>query len=225
MPELLAELFSSRVRAAVLSLLLPRPHLAFSLTEMSQRLGLPISSLQHECYKLVRIGLLCDERQGSSRKYRPDARFPLLAPLTILVARSSSFAEAARGAVETVPGVEAAWVVGELADSERAAYLVIVGWLELDVIDSLFDRVRLVVQAHYPERAIELAYFPPDAWQKRLNANDRFTRELLDSARVNLTELDDASGGGDVTGDRHVAEEAPEKVTIGGRKRSGKGEG
>ena len=39
MPEPLAELFSSRVRAAVLALVLPRPHLRFSLTDLSRRLG------------------------------------------------------------------------------------------------------------------------------------------------------------------------------------------
>jgi DNA-binding IclR family transcriptional regulator len=71
-PDPLAELFSSRVRSAVLTLVLPRPHLGFSLTDLSRRLGLPVSSLQHECYKLTRLGLLRDERVGNARLYRPD---------------------------------------------------------------------------------------------------------------------------------------------------------
>ncbi|MGE4057104.1 MAG: winged helix-turn-helix domain-containing protein [Vicinamibacterales bacterium] len=181
-------------------MLLPRPHLAFSLTEMSQRLGLPISSLQHECYKLVRIGLLRDERQGSSRRYRPDPGFPLLLALTNLVARSASFADAARGAAEAVPGVEQAWIAGEFADDDRPAYLVVVGWVELEEIDGLFDRVRLAWQAHYPGGGIELAYFPPDDWQLRQSASDRFTRQLLESDRVVLLDrgdaTDDAQGQG-----------------------------
>jgi hypothetical protein len=48
-PEPLAELFSSKVRASVLALMLPRPHLAFSLTDLSRRLDIPVSSAQHEC--------------------------------------------------------------------------------------------------------------------------------------------------------------------------------
>jgi hypothetical protein len=201
-PDLLAELFSSRVRAAVLSLLLPRPHLAFSLTEMSQRLGLPISSLQHECYKLVRIGLLRDERQGSSRRYRPTADFPLLAPLTALVALSSSVADAARGAVEAVPGVEKAWLAGDLAHDERPAYLVIVGWVGLEEIDALFDRVRLVLQAHSAERSLELAYFQPHDWQERQRGNDRFMRELLELPRIELAGSDAIPGTDDNSGER-----------------------
>src|SRR5687768_18112538 len=34
----------------------------------------PVSSLQHECYKLTRLGLLRDERVGNARLYRPDPR-------------------------------------------------------------------------------------------------------------------------------------------------------
>jgi len=58
MNELLSELFSSKVRAAVLGHVLPRPQVALSLTEFSRLLDLPISSLQHECYKLERIGII-----------------------------------------------------------------------------------------------------------------------------------------------------------------------
>jgi hypothetical protein len=209
----------------VLSLLLPRPHLAFSLTEMSQRLGLPISSLQHECYKLVRIGLLRDERQGSSRKYRPDAQFPLLAPLTTLVARSSSFATAVRGSAEAVPGVEQAWIAGGLAEAGQPAYLVVVGWVGLDEIDNLFERVRLVIQAHYPGRGIELAYFPPDDWQARLIANDRFTREVLQSSRVELLGKADGADLVSDTVDEHVPPEETGNAESARRIRPGKGEG
>ena len=85
MTDLLAELFSSKVRAAVLGMLLPRPHRWFSLTELSRSLGLPVSSLQHECYKLARVGLLHDQRSGNVRRYAPDPAFPLLRPLTALV--------------------------------------------------------------------------------------------------------------------------------------------
>src|SRR5215213_9148897 len=83
--DLLEELFSSRVRAAVLCQILPRPHLGFSLTEFSRVLGLPISSLQHECYKLERLGVLAGRREGNARRYRVDPTCPLHAPLTALV--------------------------------------------------------------------------------------------------------------------------------------------
>ena len=84
----LAELFSSKVRAAVLGHLLPRPRQAFGLTDLSRALGLPVSSLQHECYKLERVGVLAAARDGSVRRYSPDPSFPLLPPYLVCCSTS-----------------------------------------------------------------------------------------------------------------------------------------
>jgi hypothetical protein len=144
-PEPLAELFSSRVRAAVLALVLPRPHLRFSLTELSRRLGLPVSSLQHECYKLTRLGLLRDERVGNARLYCPDPGWPLLEPMTALTVRAMPLEEALRGAVEGVPGIEGAWVSGDLGSPAAAVYVVVLGSLGVDELDGLFDRCQVAL--------------------------------------------------------------------------------
>src|SRR5215207_10009350 len=144
-PDPLAELFSSRVRSAVLTLVLPRPHLGFSLTDLSRRLGLPVSSLQHECYKLTRLGLLRDERVGNARLYRPDPGWPLLEPLTALTVRAMPLEEALRGAVEGVAGIEGAWVSGDLGSPVAPVYVVVLGSLGVDDLDGLFDRCRVAL--------------------------------------------------------------------------------
>ena len=110
MTDLLAELFSSKVRAAVLGMLLPRPHRWFSLTELSRSLGLPVSSLQHECYKLARVGLLHDQRTGNVRRYAPDPAFPLLKPLTALVLAAVPLSESLPAAAEGMTGIERGWL-------------------------------------------------------------------------------------------------------------------
>ncbi len=186
MQELLAELFSSRVRAAVLALLLPRPHLGFSLTELSRRLDVPISSLQHECYKLTRIGLLRDERSGNARRYRPDPSFPLLNPLTSLTLCAIPLNEALRGAAEGVPGLESAWIAGSLAESTEPLYLVMVGQLDLDEVDGLFDRARLAIDRGRAVGRLELAYFLPDDWQRRLVNGDPFSLALVSGPRIEM---------------------------------------
>jgi hypothetical protein len=173
-PELLAELFSSKVRAAVLALLLPRPHLGFSLTELSRRLGLPVSSLQHECYKLTRLGLLRDERMGNARKYRPDPSFPLLDPLTMLTLQAVPLSDALQGAAEQVSGLAAAWVAGCLDAGKEPLFLVIVGDLELEAIDGVFDRARKALAPAVGGNRIELAYYRPGDWQARQEAGDPF---------------------------------------------------
>ena len=110
MSEILAELFSSKVRAQVLGQMLPRAHLGFSLTELSRILGLPISSLQHECYKLERIEIIKGRREGNSRRYRVNAACPILPQLTALVVKGIGEAEALRAALEDIPGLDAAFL-------------------------------------------------------------------------------------------------------------------
>lgn len=189
MPEPLAELFSSRVRAAVLALVLPRPHLRFSLTDLSRRLGLPVSSLQHECYKLTRLGLLHDERVGNARFYRPDPGWRLLEPLTALTVRAIPLEDALRGAAEGVSGIEGAWVAGDLGSPPNPVYVVIVGNLEVEAIDGVFDRCRVALAPVAGRSRVELASFQPSEWRARMIASDPFAVSLRAAPRIELRAL------------------------------------
>ena len=186
MPEPLAELFSSRVRAAVLALVLPRPHLRFSLTDLSRRLGLPVSSLQHECYKLTRLGLLRDKRVGNARLYGPDAAWPLLDPLTALTVRAMPLEEALLGAVERVPGIDSAWVSGDLTSPFAPVYVVVLGNLGVEELDGIFDRCRVALVPVTGASRIELAYFRSADWQERQNRGDPFASLLCEADRIEL---------------------------------------
>ena len=186
MTDPLAELFSSRVRAAVLTLVLPRPHLGFSLTDLSRRLGLPVSSLQHECYKLARLGLLRDERIGSARLYRPDPTWPLLEPLTALTVRALPLEEALRGAVEEVSGIEGAWVSGDPASRQAPVYVVVLGSLGVEELDGIFDRCRVALVPLAGSGRVELAYFRPADWIRRISRGDAFALALRRDQRVEL---------------------------------------
>lgn len=186
MPELLAELFSSKVRAAVLALLLPRPHLGFSLTELSRRLGLPVSSLQHECYKLTRLGLLADERVGNARLYRPDPTFPLLQPLTALTLKAIPLQDALQGAAERVNGIECAWLAGRLEERRDPVFLVVLGELTLEDLDGVFDRSRLALAPVIGPDRLELAYFRPGDWRSRMASEDLFAALLLEGRCLDL---------------------------------------
>jgi hypothetical protein len=185
LPDLLAELFSSRVRAAVLSQVLPRPHLAFSLTDLSRRLGLPVSSLQHECYKLSRLGLLRNERVGNARRYRPDPMWPLLEALTALTVRALPPNETLAGAAEGVARLDACWVSGTLEDDSNPLYLVVIGELDVEEIDGVFARSRVVL-APWGAARLELAYFRPAEWTRRVEARDAFARQLCGEPRIDV---------------------------------------
>lgn len=188
MSELLAELLSSKVRAAVLGHLLPRPHLGFGLTDLSRRLDLPISSLQHECYKLVRLGLLRDERARGSRHYRPDGRSRLLPTLTAVVLAAIGSEAALAAAIEGVAGLEEAFVAGDwrwpLAATDIAPRLVLVGELSIEDVDGVLARAATVLAATAGRPVdvpspIELAFFRPGDWRARLATGNRYAATLV----------------------------------------------
>lgn len=182
MSDPLAELFASKVRAAVLGHLLPRPHLGFSLTDLSRLLDLPISSLQHECYKLTRLGLLRDARAGNARLYRPDPGSPLLPPLTALVVAAIGPRAGLAAAVEGLPALDLAFLAGSLPPEPTAQplHLVLVGALPVEDVDDAFDRAGVAVAP----RPLELAYFRPIDWMRRRAIGNTFVADLLAGPKV-----------------------------------------
>lgn len=190
MSDVLAELFSSKVRAAVLRQCLPRPHLAFSLTELAAILHMPISSLQHECYKLERICILVSHRDGPSRRYQaaPDCR--LLPELTALVMRSMARDTVLKAAIEGVPDIETCFLAQPIDEHDEAdpIRLVVVGEVPLDALAALTARVELVLGA--APGSVELAYFRTAEWQTRRAEHHPYTAMLLAAPRTILLDRD-----------------------------------
>ncbi len=183
---LLQEIFSSRMRAAVLGQMLPRPHLRYSLTELSRLLGLPISSLQHECYKLERIGLLKARREGNTRRYGVVRGFVLYRPLTGLVTAALGPEAALRAGLESVNGLETAFLAGDIpVDSDSApARLVLIGDVPLEEIDAIQERATLAVNAACDE--IETVFYRPDDWRARLDQGSAYATSLINGPRIDL---------------------------------------
>lgn len=200
MSDLLAELFSSRVRAVVLAHALPRPHVGFSLTDFSRLLGLPVSSVQHECYKLERIGLLYARRTGNARLYRVNPRCPVLAPLTALVRACIGPEVALHGAVDGVAGLELAFLINRVAaDEQPTRHLVLVGEVPLEVLDSAVARAETALGL--PAGELEVAFFRPDDWRARVAAGHPFVTSLLAGRRLDLVGSVDRP----MTGSRYVS--------------------
>jgi DNA-binding transcriptional ArsR family regulator len=191
MNELLAELFSSKVRAAVLGHLLPRPQVARSLTEFSRILDLPISSLQHECYKLERIGVIRGRREGNSRRYRVDPSCVVLPELTALVVTALGESASVSATLADVPGLEAAFIGCDLPialpadiEPESPIPLVLIGEIELEEIDSALDRVATLLRQ--PTSRFEAVFYLPGDWQARLDQQSQYAVWLVSGPRTDL---------------------------------------
>lgn len=158
----LAEVLSSRVRATVLAWLAPRLDARFSLTELSQAVGTPVSSLQHECYKLERLGVLTGRREGASRRYAIQLDHPLSRPLVNLVIATLGLEAVLQEAIAEGGRFDVAALAGPDGTGGRPV-LVLIGDASLSGLDQIGRRVSLLLG--FDPEWLELAYFQRDDWR------------------------------------------------------------
>lgn len=163
----LTELFSSRVRALLLAFLVPRRDQGFSLTELSRALESPISSLQHECYKLERLELLQGRREGASRRYRlvRNARSePVIHLVETILGHPAGLALRLREALGDLPSLDGALLVGDPAAQPPAPLqLILIGELGLEHVEAAQERAAAML-AIPPDR-LDVAFFRHQEWQ------------------------------------------------------------
>ncbi len=190
MNEILSELFSSKIRAAVLEHMLPRPHVGYSLTDLSRLLDLPISSLQHECYKLERIGVVKARRDGNSRRYRVNPDCVVLRELTALIVVAIGYGPALQASMERIPGLDAAFLAASVPLSSEAHQaggsipLVLIGEISLEEIDAAQERVTKLLGLA-PGR-IEATFYGSGDWRTRLAQHNAYVIRLVSGARTDL---------------------------------------
>jgi len=159
----LGEILSSKVRATLLAWIVPRLDARFSLTELSHEVGAPISSLQHECYKLERIGVLKGRREGVSRRYQVQLDHALSRPLINLVIATLGVETVLRDAVADAGDIDLAVIAGPLPHTgDNRLELVLIGEVNLAGLDRTQRRVSMLLGIE-PD-GIDLAYFRPDDW-------------------------------------------------------------
>lgn len=157
----LSELFSSRVRALVLGFLVSRPDRGFSLTELSRELEAPISSLQHECYKLERLGLLQGRKEGASRRYRL-VRDAVNDPVVLLVETTLGRPARLRDALDDLVALDGAFLVGDLTAAASSPQLILIGELDLEHVQVAQERVAAVLAI--PRDQLGIAFFRHEEW-------------------------------------------------------------
>lgn len=156
--DTLGELFSSRIRASVLAYLVAREEARFSLTELSRALGLSVSSIQHECYKLERLGVLKGRREGASRRYWLDRDQPFVPVLMWLVITVVGQPVVLGYALQGIDGLEGAL----LTHDNESSSLTLVGNLGLDELATVQERATKILDV--PESALQVAFYDPATW-------------------------------------------------------------
>lgn len=169
--DVLAEILSSRVRAAVLGFFVARQQERFSLTELARALSLSISSVQHECYKLERLHVLKGRREGVSRRYWLDRETPFVSGLIDLVVSVLGQDQLLTYGLIDVEGLQ-----GAVLAMSPAPRLVLIGNLDLEDLGTVHERAATILGVD--QSLIDLAFYGTAAWQEHCAGNDPVVTSL-----------------------------------------------
>jgi len=166
--DLLAELLSSKVRAAVLGFMVAREESRFSLTELSRALDLSISSVQHECYKLERLGVLQGRREGASRRYWLDRETPFVPVLMWLVLSVIGQEQLLRYALVDIEGLEGALLSNATPAGKPSVTLI--GDVGLEAFATVQERVAKILEVSPGD--VEVSFYGSGAWRGHVESGD-----------------------------------------------------
>lgn len=174
----LGEVFSSRIRAHVLTFLTVRNDAAYSLTEIARGLGLSISSVQHECYKLERLDVLVARTARGSRRYRLNVNFPTTRNLEQLILGVFPLRDLLVRALADFEkdGTLSTAAIAREAEGD-AFHLLLVGDLTLMQLASIQERIAHLLGVD-PD-VLHMAFFPERQWLTQRDERDERIERLL----------------------------------------------
>lgn len=176
--ETLGKLFGSSDKVKIMRLFLRHPGQSLSVKEIGERSRIRPPTAGRELKSLSDLGFLETKKRGVVRVWQLDLSFPFLLPLKTILKNDllsrkrelvKQFGRAGRVALLVIAGVF-------LEDTERRTDLLVVGNnLKKNLIGRIVKDLEAEVGKELNYAVLETADF-----QYRLNAYDKFVRDLLD---------------------------------------------
>jgi predicted nucleotidyltransferase len=112
-------LFRSELQLRILGLLLLSPQETWTASEVGRRLEANSVTVHRELHRGLAAGVLVREPIGRTYVYRAATDSPLYEPLRLVLERTVGVEVELRRALESVPGVEAAFIHGSFASQTK----------------------------------------------------------------------------------------------------------
>jgi DNA-binding transcriptional ArsR family regulator len=177
---MLKRLFSSGVRADVLSLLLESPEEKFYVREVAKLLRKNPSAVKRELDNLEKMGILRSQKVANLRYFQANKESPLFSELQGLITKSLGLAGNLK-AVLRAHGVEAAFIWGPYAEGRdvKTVNLFVIGGRELDAAELR----RLASRFGY---RLRLKQVSREDFSRRRSRRDAQLAQVLRAKRINL---------------------------------------
>ena len=176
---MLKKLFSSAIRAEVLSLLLNSPEDKFYMREISRLLDKKPSAVKRELDSLEKIGVVRSEKVANLKYFQADATSPLYSELKNLITKSLGLAGSLKALLRG--GAVCAFIYGPYAEGRdvKTVNLLVVAAGEID------EKAIRETARHFGCRVV-LTRMSEQEYRQRKKARDGALQKILSDRRIPL---------------------------------------
>jgi len=184
-PATLKTLFSSKLRVKILDRFFSHPGEEVYVRRLACELHEPVGTVARELVHLEKGDILASRRVGNQKHYRLRNDCPILDELRSIFLKTSGAGAQLRSALETIPGVEIAFLYGSYASGEAHP----ASDLDLMVVGCVSDRDLAPAVARVErrlKREINYTVYLRSDVEKRLDQKGDFVHEVFTGPRVLL---------------------------------------
>lgn len=180
---MLEQLFSSKVRAKVLTALFRSPGIHYNAYEIAQLLGENYSAVYRELARLEKAGLLESEQIGRIRSYQVNPDHPITPELRSIVLKTDGAGDLIRQALVGSPHIVAAFIFGSYASGKADKLsdldLMIIGEVDLEPFSSLIANLESDLR-----RPVNYVIYTPTEWQNKIANRETFVMNIKAAPKV-----------------------------------------
>ncbi len=182
---MLAELFSSRVRARVLAAFFLSPGERHNAWELTQSLGEYYSAVWKELVRLERLGILNSEQHGNSKDYQVNRDCPIAPELRSIVLKTEGIGLVLTKKLQEMGNVNQAFIYGSYASAEADARsdldLMIIGEVNLDQLAQVVSDLEKELN-----RPVNYVIYSQEEWHDKAALKDPFWENITRAPKVML---------------------------------------
>lgn len=186
----LAQLLSSQVRAEIFRLLFNGNKAEIHLRDLQRKSGFSIGTIQQEVENLKNLDLIVPERDGNRLYYTANSAHPLYKDICVLVQKTSGVAEKLKEVLNSIKGIECAFIFGSFAKGQEKSHsdidLIVIGEVGLRTLSSKFK-----VLTEQTEREINPHIYSTKTWKEKLKKKDHFVKSIMGENKLFLIGSED----------------------------------
>jgi predicted nucleotidyltransferase len=184
-------LFSSRVRAKLLTTLFMSPGVGHNAWELAKSIGETYSAVWKELVRLESIDILTYEQKSRIKIYHINPDCPITPELRSMILKTAGIGDAIRSHLSGLKNLKQVFIYGSYASGEADHRsdldLMVIGNVKLTEFASIIAQLEKDLR-----RPINYVLSTEDDWKLRIESEDPFAMNVMRSPQVQLIGGEDA---------------------------------